>query len=84
MYSSGNDLHLDLLGSSINGTISKHWEIAPYETKAVMKAIYYSKEEGLVNRFVRIVLGLPALPSDVVIVPFEMTVSSSKYLSSNS
>lgn len=78
MYSSGKDLHLDLLGNSVNGTLSNYWEIPPYEVKAVMKATFYSKEEGILNRFVRVKLGAPASSSDVVIIPFEMIVSNSK------
>ena len=78
MYSSGNDLHLDLLGTNINGTISKHWEIPPYETKAIMKAMFYSKDPGIANRFVRVVLGPPAPSTHVVIIPFEIKVSKGK------
>lgn len=79
MYSSGSDLHLDLLGNN-NDSIGKLWEIPPYETKAVMKATYFSKEEGLAIRFIRIVIGPPAPPTDVLILPFEMLVSTSKSL----
>lgn len=78
MYSSGKDLHLDLLGNNVNGTLSNYWEIPPYEVKAVMKATFYSKEEGIANRFVRVKLGAPASSSDVVIIPFEMNISNSK------
>lgn len=83
MYSSGKDLHLELLGNNINGTVGKHWEVPPYEIKAVMKATFYSKEEGVANRFVRIKLEAPASPSDVVIIPFEMIVSSKPGLYTN-
>ena len=79
MYSSGKDLHLDLLGHNINGSLGKHWEIPPYEMKAVMKATFYSKDEGIANRFVRVKLGAPASLADVVIIPFEMIVSNSKF-----
>ena len=79
MYSSGKDLHLDLLGNNVNGTVGKHWEIPPYEMKAVMKATFYSQGEGIANRFVRVKLGAPASPTYVVIIPFEMVVSNSKY-----
>jgi len=82
MYSSGKDLHLDLLGHNINGTVGKHWEIPPYEMKAVMKATFYSKDEGIANRFVRVKLGAPASSADVVIIPFEMIVSNSKIFNS--
>ncbi|XP_057312609.1 transmembrane protein 131-like isoform X2 [Hydractinia symbiolongicarpus] len=82
MYSSGSDLHLDLLGNN-NDSIGKLWEIPPYETKAVMKATYFSKEEGLAIRFIRIVIGPPAPPTDVLILPFEMLVSTKKGLYTN-
>lgn len=76
MYSSGNDLHLDLLtNGNENGSL---WEIQPYETKAIMKAIFYSKDHGIAIRFIRIVIGPPAPMSHVVILPFELLVSSSK------
>ena len=78
MYSSGSDLHLDLLGNNNNDSISKLWEIPPYETKAIMKATYFSKEEGIAVRFIRIVIGPPAPNTDVLILPFEMVVSKSK------
>ena len=79
MYSSGNDLHLDLLANeNENGSLSKLWEIQPYETKAIMKATYFSKEYGIAVRFIRIVIGPPAPSSHIVILPFEMLVSTSK------
>ncbi|XP_066931598.1 transmembrane protein 131-like [Clytia hemisphaerica] len=83
MYSSGKDLHLDLLGNNVNGTVGKHWEIPPYEMKAVMKATFYSQGEGISNRFVRVKLGAPASPADVVIIPFEMVISNKPGLFTN-
>ncbi|XP_047126881.1 transmembrane protein 131 isoform X1 [Hydra vulgaris] len=75
MYSSGNDLHLDPLSNSNYSSVSKLWEIQPYETKSIMKATYHSKEEGHSARFIRIVVGPPA-PPHIIILPFEISVSS--------
>ena len=79
MYSSGSDLHLDLLSNGNDSSAGKLWEIPPYEMKAIMKATYHSKEEGQSARFIRIVVGPPA-PPDIIILPFEINVSSSKHV----
>lgn len=79
MYSSGNDLHLDVLSQPDKSeAYGKLWEIPPYETKAVMKATFYPKEDGVNIRFIRIKLGAGAPEDEVLIIPFELLVSKSK------
>jgi len=84
MYSSGNDLHLDILGhTETDDHYGKLWEIPPYETKAVMKATFFPKEHGINVRFIRIKLSAPAPPDDVLIIPFEMLVSKDSGIYTN-
>uniref|UniRef100_A0A4W3JKM1 Transmembrane protein 131 n=1 Tax=Callorhinchus milii TaxID=7868 RepID=A0A4W3JKM1_CALMI len=53
MYSSGGDLHLELPTGQPEGP-RKLWEIPPYETKAVMRASFSSREADNHTAFIRI------------------------------
>ncbi|XP_071504186.1 transmembrane protein 131-like, partial [Diadema antillarum] len=53
MYSSGGDLHLELPSGSQEAP-QNQWEIAPYQTKSVMRASFVGRTENNHTAFIRI------------------------------
>lgn len=56
VYSTGGDLHLELPGSSTNKVPEVHsdqWKIAPYRTKAIIKATFVARRENNHTAYIR-------------------------------
>uniref|UniRef100_A0A3Q2Y0K3 Transmembrane protein 131 n=1 Tax=Hippocampus comes TaxID=109280 RepID=A0A3Q2Y0K3_HIPCM len=74
IYSSGGDLHLELPTGQQGGT-GKLWEIAPFETKGVMRASFSSRDEDNHTAFIRIKTNAPN-EDKFIILPVEVEVTS--------
>ncbi|XP_017278994.1 transmembrane protein 131 isoform X2 [Kryptolebias marmoratus] len=74
MYSSGGDLHLELPTGQQGGT-GKLWEIPPFETKGVMRAIFSSRDVDNHTAFIRIKTNAPN-EDQYVVIPVEVEVTS--------
>ncbi|ROT80285.1 hypothetical protein C7M84_000981 [Penaeus vannamei] len=73
MYSTGGDLHLELLSGSQEGQ-KNVWNIPPYHTRPLMKANFVARRENNHTAYVRIVTS--ETDSDYLVVPVEVEVSS--------
>ncbi|KAK9875598.1 hypothetical protein WA026_009401 [Henosepilachna vigintioctopunctata] len=71
IYTSGGDFHLELPTGEREGP-KKIWEIAPFETKAVIRVKFSAKVEQNHTAFVRIRLNIT---EEVLVVPLEVEVS---------
>ncbi|XP_076871161.1 transmembrane protein 131 [Brachyhypopomus gauderio] len=74
MYSSGGDLHLELPTGQQGGT-KKLWEIAPFETKGVMRASFSSRDADNHTAFIRIKTNA-SNEDEFIILPVEVEVTS--------
>ncbi|XP_072118848.1 transmembrane protein 131 isoform X1 [Mobula birostris] len=74
MYSSGGDLHLELPTGQPEGP-RKLWEIPPYETKAVMRASFSSREADNHTAFIRIKTNASD-NTEFLILPVEVEVTT--------
>uniref|UniRef100_UPI00398E84E6 transmembrane protein 131 isoform X1 n=2 Tax=Pristiophorus japonicus TaxID=55135 RepID=UPI00398E84E6 len=74
MYSSGGDLHLELPTGQPEGP-RKLWEIPPYETKAVMRASFSSREADNHTAFIRIKTNASD-STEFLILPVEVEVTT--------
>lgn len=52
MYSSGGDLHLELMGSVVEGEAS-HWSIPPYHTQPLARAVFVARRENNHTAYIR-------------------------------
>ncbi|XP_041456206.1 transmembrane protein 131-like isoform X2 [Lytechinus variegatus] len=83
MYSSGGDLHLELPSGSQEAPRNQ-WEIAPYQTKSVMRASFVGRTENNHTAFIRIRTNrtthkqgpLEAEEGEFLMLPVEVEVSS--------
>lgn len=82
MYSSGGDLHLEL-PSGLEEAPQKHWEIPPYETKALMRASFVGRVASNHTAFIRIKASQPAPNQELLILPFEVEVTTAPGLFSS-
>ncbi|TRY89294.1 hypothetical protein DNTS_003463 [Danionella cerebrum] len=74
MYTSGGDLHLELPTGQQGGT-RKLWEVAPFETKGVMRASFSSRDADNHTGFIRIKTN--ASNDDAfIILPVEVEVTA--------
>uniref|UniRef100_W5KX84 Transmembrane protein 131 n=1 Tax=Astyanax mexicanus TaxID=7994 RepID=W5KX84_ASTMX len=74
MYSSGGDLHLELPTGQQGGT-KKLWEIAPFETKGVMRASFSSRDADNHTAFIRIKTNA-SNEDEFIILPVEVEVTT--------
>ncbi|XP_062853334.1 transmembrane protein 131 [Trichomycterus rosablanca] len=74
MYSSGGDLHLELPTGQQGGT-KKLWEIAPFETKGVMRASFSSRDADNHTAFIRIKTNASS-EDEFIILPVEVEVTT--------
>ncbi|CAL4059236.1 unnamed protein product, partial [Meganyctiphanes norvegica] len=72
MYSTGGDLHLELLSGSQEAH-KNIWNIPPYHTRALMRANFVARRENNHTSYVRIVTS--EVESDYLVVPVEVEVS---------
>uniref|UniRef100_A0A8C4QPL0 Transmembrane protein 131 n=1 Tax=Eptatretus burgeri TaxID=7764 RepID=A0A8C4QPL0_EPTBU len=72
IYSTGGDLHLELPTGQAEGP-RKLWEIPPFETKAVMRASFISREPHNHTAFIRIKTNDS---DDYLILPMEVEVTT--------
>ncbi|XP_069954287.1 transmembrane protein 131 isoform X3 [Cherax quadricarinatus] len=72
MYSTGGDLHLELLSGTQEGQ-KNVWNIPPYHTRALMRANFVARRENNHTAYVRIVTS--ETDSDYLVVPVEVEVS---------
>ncbi|KAK4301005.1 hypothetical protein Pmani_026827 [Petrolisthes manimaculis] len=72
MYSTGGDLHLELLSGSQEGQ-KNLWNIPPYHTRPLMRANFVARRENNHTAYVRIVTS--ETNSDYLVVPVEVEVS---------
>jgi hypothetical protein len=80
MYSSGGDLHLELLSGQLQGSKSL-WEIRPYETKPIARANFFGRAAVNHTSFIRVKTSLEDSPSIVLPVEVEVSETSGLYLS---
>jgi hypothetical protein len=80
MYSSGGDLHLELLSGQLQGSKSL-WEIRPYETKPIARANFFGREAVNHTSFIRVKTNLGDTPSIVLPVEVEVSETTGLYLS---
>uniref|UniRef100_A0A914XGB6 Transmembrane protein 131 n=1 Tax=Plectus sambesii TaxID=2011161 RepID=A0A914XGB6_9BILA len=90
MYTSGGDLHLELPdGAGVGQAPSSLWEIAPYQTKTVMRAKFIAARERNTTSFIRIRTDLKRASADdsgyqartqTIVVPVEVEVTGKKGL----
>ncbi|GAB6023951.1 hypothetical protein CHUAL_008681 [Chamberlinius hualienensis] len=73
MYSSGGDLHLELPTGEKEAK-QQLWEIAPYETKPIMKANFLAREANNHTAYIRIKTNTTS--NDYLVLPVEVEVSS--------
>ncbi|KAJ8350384.1 hypothetical protein SKAU_G00255140 [Synaphobranchus kaupii] len=73
MYSSGGDLHLELLTGQQGGT-RKLWEIPPFETKGVMRASFSSRDADNHTAYLRIKTNASS-EDEFIILPVEVEVT---------
>ncbi|KAJ8253061.1 hypothetical protein GJAV_G00208690 [Gymnothorax javanicus] len=73
MYSSGGDLHLELLTGQQGGT-RKLWEIPPFETKGVMRASFSSRDADNHTAYLRIKTNASS-EDQFIILPVEVEVT---------
>lgn len=73
MYSSGGDLHLELPSGADNAP-KQLWEIAPYDTKLVMRASFVARVESNHTSYIRIKTNSSS--DDYLVLPVEVEVSS--------
>uniref|UniRef100_A0A8C1I186 Transmembrane protein 131 n=1 Tax=Cyprinus carpio carpio TaxID=630221 RepID=A0A8C1I186_CYPCA len=74
MYTSGGDLHLELPTGQQGGT-KKLWEIAPFETKGVMRASFSSRDADNHTAFIRIKTNA-SNEDEFIILPVEVEVTT--------
>ncbi|XP_016134995.1 transmembrane protein 131-like [Sinocyclocheilus grahami] len=74
MYTSGGDLHLELPTGQQGGT-QKLWEIAPFETKGVMRASFSSRDADNHTAFIRIKTNA-SNEDEFIILPVEVEVTT--------
>uniref|UniRef100_A0A8C2IEA2 Transmembrane protein 131 n=1 Tax=Cyprinus carpio TaxID=7962 RepID=A0A8C2IEA2_CYPCA len=74
MYTSGGDLHLELPTGQQGGT-KKLWEIAPFETKGVMRASFSSRDAENHTAFIRIKTNA-SNEDEFIILPVEVEVTT--------
>ncbi|KAK3575261.1 hypothetical protein QTP86_023458 [Hemibagrus guttatus] len=74
MYSSGGDLHLELPTGQQGGT-KRLWEIAPFETKGVMRASFSSRDADNHTAFIRIKTNA-SNEDEFIILPVEVEVTT--------
>ncbi|XP_068240543.1 transmembrane protein 131 isoform X9 [Palaemon carinicauda] len=72
MYSTGGDLHLELLSGTQEGQ-KNVWNIPPYHTRPLMRANFVARRENNHTAYVRIVTS--EADSDYLVVPVEVEVS---------
>lgn len=73
MYSTGGGLHLELPNGEADAS-GDVWQIAPFETKPIMRANFLAKSEKNHTAFIRIKTNMSE--NESVIVPIEVEVSS--------
>ena len=54
MYSTGGDLHLELISGSQEGQ-KNQWKISPYHTKSLIRANFVARRENNHTAYVRLV-----------------------------
>ncbi|XP_051563177.1 transmembrane protein 131-like isoform X3 [Myxocyprinus asiaticus] len=74
MYTSGGDLHLELPTGQQGGT-KPLWEIAPFETKGVMRASFSSRDADNHTAFIRIKTNA-SNEDEFIILPVEVEVTT--------
>ncbi|XP_016084899.1 transmembrane protein 131-like [Sinocyclocheilus grahami] len=74
MYTSGGDLHLELPTGQQGGT-KRLWEIAPFETKGVMRASFSSRDADNHTAFIRIKTNA-SNEDEFIILPVEVEVTT--------
>ncbi|XP_051567447.1 transmembrane protein 131-like isoform X2 [Myxocyprinus asiaticus] len=74
MYTSGGDLHLELPTGQQGGT-KQLWEIAPFETKGVMRASFSSRDADNHTAFIRIKTNA-SNEDEFIILPVEVEVTT--------
>ncbi|XP_031551127.1 transmembrane protein 131-like, partial [Actinia tenebrosa] len=75
MYSSGGDLHLEL-PSGLEEAPQKHWEIPPYETKALMRVSFEGRSPNNHTAFIRIKTSNATPVTEFLILPVEVEVTA--------
>lgn len=70
VYSSGGDFHLELPTGELEGP-KDMWEIAPLQTKAVIRVRFHARSELNHTAYVRIKLNNT---EEVLVVPLEVQV----------
>ncbi|RWS07617.1 transmembrane protein 131-like isoform X2 [Dinothrombium tinctorium] len=75
MYSTGGGLHLELPNGNNDGT-KDLWQIAPFETKAVMRANFLARSERNHTAYIRIKTNASDDETKQLILPVEVEVSS--------
>ncbi|KAF2366200.1 Transmembrane protein 131-like [Trinorchestia longiramus] len=73
LYSSGGDLHLELLGGATEGEASS-WSVPPYQTRALARATFVARRENNHTAYIRMVT--TGIEGDYLVVPVEVEVSS--------
>ncbi|XP_018006963.1 transmembrane protein 131 isoform X2 [Hyalella azteca] len=73
LYSSGGDLHLELLGGATEGDASS-WSVPPYQTRALARATFVARRENNHTAYIRMVT--TGIDGDYLVVPVEVEVSS--------
>ncbi|KAG1714731.1 Transmembrane protein 131 [Nymphon striatum] len=73
MYSSGGDLHLELINGESEAPVDL-WAIQPYETKPVMRASFIARKESNHTSYIRIKTNSSGEP--YLVIPVEVEVSS--------
>ncbi|XP_032238964.2 transmembrane protein 131 isoform X2 [Nematostella vectensis] len=82
MYSSGQDLHLEL-PSGRDEAPQGYWEIPPYETKTLMRVSFVSHAANNHTAFIRIKTSTPAPSNEFLILPVEVEVTTAPGLFSS-